>query len=70
ILDVFASQYSLQDVSLKYIEGVVVSYENSIEANKISAEIIFGVADAKGNLPASISETYVTHYGIHIKKHN
>lgn len=70
ILDVFASQYSLQELSLKYIEGVVVSYENSRDANKISAQIIFGDADAKGNLPASISKTYATHYGIHIKKRN
>lgn len=70
ILDVFASQYSLLELSLKYIEGVVVSYENSRDANKISAQIIFGDADAKGKLPASISETYATHFGIHIKKRN
>ncbi|WP_418603295.1 glycoside hydrolase family 3 protein [Hwangdonia sp.] len=64
ILTVFASQYSLQNLSLENVEGVIVSYENSEWANNISAQIIFGDTEAKGELPASISKTFPTHYSM------
>lgn len=64
ILNVFASQYSLQSCDLQNTESVIVSYENSALANKISAQIIFGEFQAKGKLPASISETYPTFHGM------
>ncbi|WP_081997709.1 glycoside hydrolase family 3 protein [Wocania ichthyoenteri] len=64
ILTVFASQYSLQNLSLENVEGVIVSYENSEWANNISAQIIFGEAEAKGRLPASISKIFPTHYSV------
>ncbi|MFD1163202.1 glycoside hydrolase family 3 protein [Hwangdonia seohaensis] len=64
ILTVFASQYSLQNLSLENVEGVIVSYENSEWANNISAQIIFGETEAKGELPASISKTFPMHYSM------
>jgi hypothetical protein len=33
------------------IEGLVVSYQNSVIAQTVSAELIFGAIEAKGNYP-------------------
>jgi len=64
ILTVFASQYSLENLSFNKIEGIMVSYENSEEAQKTSAEILLGKKKAKGKLPASINSKYPVKYGI------
>lgn len=64
ILDVFASQYSLANLSFKDIESIVVSYENTKEAQQASAQIILGLNDAKGKLPASINEEFPTNFGL------
>ncbi|WP_452224365.1 glycoside hydrolase family 3 N-terminal domain-containing protein [Lacinutrix chionoecetis] len=54
ILDVFAKPYALLDLqTITNIESVVVSYQNSEIAQKVSAEIIFGALSAKGTLPVS-----------------
>ncbi|TDU40328.1 beta-glucosidase-like glycosyl hydrolase [Gelidibacter sediminis] len=64
ILTVFASQYSLNETNLEHVEGILISYENSDVAKKLSAEIIYGEAVAKGTLPASISASYPVHSGL------
>jgi len=64
ILNVFASQYCLEKLSFDKIEGVIVSYENSDEAQKVSAQIMLGQKGAKGKLPASINSKYPVKYGI------
>lgn len=64
ILTVFASQYSLKETNLEHVEGILISYENSDIAKKLSAEIIYGEAVAKGTLPASISASYPVHSGL------
>ena len=64
ILNVFASQYCLEKVSFKKIESIIVSYENSEEAQKISAQIVLGKKEAIGKLPASINSKYHVNYGI------
>jgi beta-glucosidase-like glycosyl hydrolase/CubicO group peptidase (beta-lactamase class C family) len=59
ILDVFASPYSLLDVkSFTNIEGVVVSYQNSVLAQEISAQAIFGAIPFKGKLPVTIKTDF------------
>ena len=68
ILTVFASQYILKETNLDAVDSIIISYENTEDANKISAEVIFGESDAKGTLPASISKTYPVHTGINISK--
>lgn len=67
ILNVFASQYCLEKVNFKSIEGVIVSFENSDSAQKISAQIITGNKNAMGTLPASINNKYPVKFGIKIK---
>jgi len=66
ILDVFASQYCLEKLYFKNIEGVIASFENSEEAQKISAQIILGEKITKGKLPASINKEFVVGSGIKI----
>jgi len=64
ILDVFASQYTLVDLSFSTIKSVLISYENSIESQRASAQIILGNKVAKGKLPASINTEFKVNSGI------
>ena len=66
ILDVFASQYCLANLNLNNIESIVVSYENTKEAQQASAEIILGKTNAKGKLPASINNEFKVGLGLEI----
>ncbi len=59
ILDVFASPYALLDIaSIKTINAILVSYQNSNVSQQISAEIIFGALESKGKLPVSIKNIF------------
>ncbi|PNQ72994.1 beta-N-acetylglucosaminidase [Hanstruepera neustonica] len=65
ILDVFVKPYALLDIAtFENIEGLVVSYQNSETAQQKSAQIIFGAAEAKGQLPVSIGTFYNEGHGI------
>ena len=64
ILDVFASQYTLVDLSFSTIKSVLISYENSIESQRASAQIILGNKVAKGKLPTSINTEFKVNSGI------
>lgn len=65
ILDVFASPYSLLQVkSFTNIDNILVSYQNSTEAQEISAQIIFGALKAQGKLPVSIKEEFPIYAGV------
>jgi len=59
ILDVFASPYTLLDITdFKNIDAVLVSYQNSSVSQEISAQLIFGAIEAKGKLPVSIKNIF------------
>lgn len=65
ILDVFASPYTLLDVSdFDSIDAILVSYQNNSESQEISAQIIFGATEAKGKLPVSIKKIFPEGTGI------
>jgi len=65
ILDVFASPYSLLNIkSFTNIETIVVSYQNTLLAQDISAQMIFGALDMKGKLPVSIHEIFPVGHGL------
>ena len=65
ILDVFTSPYSLLQLkTFKNIEGIIVSYQNSKLAQELSAQLIFGVFEAKGKLPVSIGKEYKVGAGL------
>lgn len=68
ILSVFASPYSLLDVkSFTNIEGILVAYQNSKQAQEVAAQTIFGAIYAKGTLPVSIKEEFPVGTGITTK---
>lgn len=65
ILTVFASPYSLLDIkTFQNIEGLVVSYQNSILSQEISAQMIFGAMETKGKLPVSIKNIFAEGHGL------
>lgn len=68
ILDVFASQYSLESMSFKNIEAAIISFENSDIAQNVSADIILGKIDTKGKLAASLNNEFKTGAGIELLK--
>ncbi len=71
ILDVFVKPYSLLPISnFEYIEGLVVSYQNSIISQIVSAELIFGAIEAKGKLPVSINTNFKINDGLSTEKLN
>lgn len=68
ILSVFASPYSLLDVkSFSNIEGILVAYQNSRNAQQIAAQTIFGAISATGKLPVSIKKEFPVGTGITTK---
>jgi len=59
ILDVFASPYTLLDIdNFKHIDAVLLSYQNSKVSQEISAQMIFGAIETKGELPVSIKNIF------------
>lgn len=59
ILDIFTRPYALSDLkSTSNIEGIVLSYQNSVIAQEKSAQMIFGALTAKGKLPVSIGDNF------------
>ena len=65
ILDVFARPYALSDLkTAANFEGIVLSYQNSVVSQQLSAQLIFGAREANGKLPVTLGETFPlnTHY--------
>ncbi len=71
ILDVFSKPYVLTPLkSLETIESIIVSYQNGDIAQEVSAELIFGVIDAKGKLPVSVNNEFKVGTGLSTKTIN
>ncbi len=65
ILDVFANPYSLLQLkTFENINGLLLSYQNSILSQDISAQILFGALETKGKLPVSIKNIFSVGYGL------
>jgi len=65
ILDVFASPYSLLQVgTFENIEAILVSYQNSVLSQELSAQAIFGAFGVKGKLPVSIKNDFKVGAGV------
>jgi beta-glucosidase-like glycosyl hydrolase/CubicO group peptidase (beta-lactamase class C family) len=65
ILDVFARPYALIDLAtIKNIEGIVMSYQNSDVSQQKSAQIVFGGIAAKGTTPVSLGDHFKVGDGI------
>jgi beta-glucosidase-like glycosyl hydrolase/CubicO group peptidase (beta-lactamase class C family) len=65
ILSVFASPYSLLQIKdFKHFEAVVLAYQNSVYAQELTAQKIFGALETKGLLPVSINESFPEGHGL------
>ncbi|MDA9576101.1 serine hydrolase [Flavobacteriaceae bacterium] len=70
VLNIFSKPYTLDALkSYSNFEGVVVGYQNSATAQKLSAQILFGALSAQGQLPVSISNSmYKVGHGLQTSK--
>ena len=65
ILDVFTRPYSLIDLkTVENIDGIVMSYQNSIIAQQKSAQAIFGAIPVTATLPVSAGDYFKVNDGI------
>ncbi len=68
ILNVFTRPYSLLDLKSKStIEGIILGYQNSAVAQQKTAQIIFGAAEARGNLPVTLGEDFPAGTGFYTR---
>lgn len=68
VLSVFAKPYALADVlSYESIDAVVMAYQNSALAQKLTAQLIFGAIPAKGSLPVSAHPDFPVNTSIPLK---
>ena len=64
IVDLFANAYALNNfIAASHADGLIVSYQNSKDAQELSAQMIFGAIEAKGVLPISLSPDFKTGIG-------
>ena len=66
ILDFFGLPYGLMQLDIDAFEAVIVSYDNSPEAQVQSARLLMGDNPASGKLPVTINPSYKEGYGLDI----
>ena len=68
ILNVFTRPYALLEMkSSSTVEGIIIGYQNSKVAQEKSAQIIFGAAEARGNLPVTIGDDFPAGTGFYTR---
>lgn len=68
ILNVFTRPYALLDLnSSSTVEGIIIGYQNSTTAQEKTAQIIFGAAEARGNLPVTIGDDFPAGTGFYTR---
>lgn len=69
ILDIFGSPYSLELLrNPATLDAIMVSYEDNVVSQKLSAEILFGGLEAKGQLPVTASSVFPLRSGMESDK--
>lgn len=69
ILDFFGLPYGLMKFNIDTFEAVIISYDNSPEAQVQSARMIMGEISASGTLPVTISPSYKEGFGLAVPAH-
>ncbi|MGM0635181.1 MAG: glycoside hydrolase family 3 N-terminal domain-containing protein [Bacteroidota bacterium] len=68
ILINFTSPYALMQLkSYVHLDGIVQAYQNSIFAQSIAAQIVFGAQESHGKLPVSIGTSFPEGTGFYTK---
>jgi beta-N-acetylhexosaminidase len=69
VLDVFGSPYSLGLIKKpSNLDAILISYEDNVVSQKLSAEIIFGGLAAKGQLPVTATPVFPLRTGLESDK--
>ncbi len=68
ILNYPGNPYALAEYKSKDIKSILISYDENLLTEELSAQIIFGGTDCMGKLPVSISSTYNCGTGFSTKK--
>ena len=69
VLNVFVKPYALAALEgIKGIDALLLSYQNSPIAQKLSADAIFGAQSIQGSLPVNVSKSYREGAGLVIKE--
>jgi len=64
ILTLFANPYSLASFpEAELADGLIMAYQNNIEANQGAAQLIFGALAASGKMPVTASKLFDVGYG-------
>ena len=59
VLDMFVRPYALLKLKeISSIEGIIMSYQNSVISQDLSAQLIFGAIGAHGKLPVSLGKNF------------
>ena len=67
IINIFANPYSVSQIeNIKDINGIIISYQNSQIAQKVSADALFGINKIEGRIPVSAGKKYPLGSGIKI----
>ena len=65
ILDVFVKPYALAPLEqIKGIDALLMSYQNSIQSQQLSADALFGAQALSGRLPVNVSTSFQEGSGI------
>jgi len=65
VLDIFGSPYAISKFyNPDSFRAIIVSYDNSFDAQNLSAQLIFGGRFASGKLPVTASAWYPAGYGV------
>ena len=65
VLDIFGSPYAISKFyNPESFRAIIVSYDNSFDAQNLSAQLIFGGRFATGRLPVTASAWYPAGYGV------
>ncbi|WGK64778.1 glycoside hydrolase family 3 N-terminal domain-containing protein [Croceiramulus getboli] len=59
LLDIFTRPYAILNIpNTTPIEAIVLSYQNSVIAQELSAQLIFGAFEAQGKLPVELGASF------------
>lgn len=68
IISYFGNPYSLPNFSsINQTKGLIIAYQNDVDAQEMAAQLIFGAIGANGKLPVSIKDMFPAKTGIEIK---
>lgn len=67
ILSVFKNPYVLAKLpGVEQVDGLIVTYQDNVDAEELAAQLIFGGVSASGRLPVSVGSTFAVGEGLEV----